>query len=111
MKGFISIGLALIILIVSCIPLQAQKPAASLLTPTNHALVLIDHESQMAFPVTNIAVESLRNNVALIAGGSRIFKIPTLVTTVSERSSAVPCSRKYWSFIPQAPPNISIAPP
>lgn len=68
----------------------AQKPAPSLLTPANHALVLIDHESQMAFPVVNIPVESLRNNVALVAGGSKIFKIPTLVTTVAEKSFSGP---------------------
>jgi nicotinamidase-related amidase len=100
MKGIISLGLALMTLIISCMHVQAQKPAASLLTPTNHALVLIDHESQMAFPVTNIAVESLRNNVALIAGGSRIFKIPTLVTTVSERSFSGPLFPEVLEFYP-----------
>ncbi|MHA4844846.1 hydrolase [Flavitalea antarctica] len=68
----------------------AQKPSENLLTPVNHALVMIDHESQMAFPVTNIGIESLRNNVALIAGGAKIFKIPTLVTTVAERSFSGP---------------------
>ena len=29
----------------------AQKPSSELLNPTNHALVLIDHESQMGFAV------------------------------------------------------------
>lgn len=72
------------------ISVQAQKPAESLLTPSNHAVVLIDHESQMAFPVTNIAIESLRNNTALVAGGSKIFKVPTLVTTVAEKSFSGP---------------------
>ena len=81
-----------IMLIITFITIQvhAQKPAESLLTPSNHALVLIDHESQMAFPVTNIAIESLRNNTALIAGGSKIFKVPTLVTTVAEKSFSGP---------------------
>lgn len=69
---------------------RAQKPSEDLLTPANHALVMIDHESQMAFPVTNIRIESLRNNVALIAGGAKIFKVPTLVTTVAERSFSGP---------------------
>src|SRR5688572_28785090 len=73
-----------------CVSLWSQKPSENLLTPVNHALVMIDHESQMAFPVTNIGIESLRNNVALIAGGAKIFKIPTLVTTVAERSFSGP---------------------
>jgi len=80
--------------------LFAQKPSVDLLTPTNHALVMIDHESQMAFPVANIAIESLRNNVALIAGGSRIFKIPTLVTTVAERSFSGPVFPEVSEFFP-----------
>ena len=79
-----------------------QKPAVSLLTPSNHALVLIDHESQMAFPVVNIPVESLRNNVALIAGGAKIFRIPTLVTTVAERSFSGPVFPEISEFFPAA---------
>ena len=81
---------------------SGQKPATSLLTPANHALVLIDHESQMAFPVVNIPVESLRNNVALVAGGSKIFKIPTLVTTVAEKSFSGPLFPEVVEFYPAA---------
>lgn len=87
MKSRLALILMLIIVKTAA---TAQKPAPSLLTPSNHALVLIDHESQMAFPVVNIPVESLRNNVALIAGGSKIFKVPTLVTTVAEKSFSGP---------------------
>lgn len=80
----------------------AQKPAASLLTPVNHALVLIDHESQMAFPVKNISIEQLRNNVALIAGGSKIFNVPTVVTTVAEKSFSGPVFPELLTAYPQA---------
>jgi nicotinamidase-related amidase len=78
----------------------SQKPSADLLTPSNHALVMIDHESQMAFPVTNIPIESLRNNVALIGGGAKIFNIPTLVTTVAERSFSGPVFPEVTEFFP-----------
>jgi nicotinamidase-related amidase len=81
---------------------NAQKPSPNLLTPANHALVLIDHESQMAFPVTSIAIESLRNNAALVAGGSKIFKIPTLVTTVAEKSFSGPVFPEISEFFPAA---------
>lgn len=87
-------------------PAFSQNPAPSLLTPTNHALVLIDHESQMAFPVVNIPVESLRNNVALIAGGSKIFKIPTLVTTVAEKTFSGPLFPEVTEIFPAATTKI-----
>jgi nicotinamidase-related amidase len=85
-----------------CFQVFAQKPAASLLTPTNHALVLIDHESQMAFPVKNIGIDELRNNVALIAGGSKIFNVPTIVTTVAEKSFSGPVFPELLATYPQA---------
>jgi len=95
--------LALILLMITFTSTaMAQKPAPSLLTPGNHALVMIDHESQMAFPVVNIPVESLRNNVALIAGGSKIFKVPTLVTTVAEKSFSGPVFPEVAEIYPSS---------
>jgi nicotinamidase-related amidase len=81
---------------------NAQKPSPNLLNPTNHALVLIDHESQMAFPVTSIPIETLRNNAALVAGASKIFKIPTLVTTGAEESFSGPVFPEISEFFPAA---------
>jgi nicotinamidase-related amidase len=81
--------------------LKAQKPSSELLTPENHSLVLIDHESQMAFPLKSISVEALRNNVALVAGGSKIFKVPTVVTTVAEKSFSGPVFPEVAEFYPQ----------
>lgn len=85
-----------------CLTALAQKPAPSLLTPSNHALVLIDHESQMAFPVKNIGIDELRNNVALIAGGSKIFNVPTVVTTVAEKSFSGPVFPELLAAYPPA---------
>lgn len=68
----------------------AQKPSANLLNPTNHTLVLVDHEGQMAFAVKNIDMIELRNNVGLVAGASKIFNVPTVVTTVAEHSFSGP---------------------
>lgn len=80
----------------------AQKPAATLLTPTNHTLVMIDHQSQMAFAVKNISIEQLRDNVALVAGGSKIFKVPTVVTTVAEKTFSGPVFPEILSVYPPA---------
>ena len=93
---------SLLLVLSTCSFSYAQKPAASLLTPTNHALVLIDHESQMAFPVKNIGIDELRNNVAIIASGSKIFNIPTVVTTVAEKSFSGPVFPELLEIYPQA---------
>ena len=68
----------------------AQKPSPELLSPTNHSLLLIDHEGQMAFATHSISTTELRNNTALVAGASKIFKVPTVVTTVAEKSFSGP---------------------
>jgi hypothetical protein len=85
---------------------MAQSPGKSLLNPTNHALVLIDHEGQMAFATKSISMEELRNNVALVAGGSKIFNIPTVVTTVAEKSFSGPVFLKSQLFILRQPADM-----
>ncbi|PZR25263.1 MAG: hydrolase [Citrobacter freundii] len=84
---------------------QAQKPSTELLNPTNHALVLIDHESQMAFAVKNIDIDQLRNNTAIVAGASKIFNVPTVVTTVAEKSFSGPVFREIEEVYPMATSN------
>ncbi len=80
----------------------AQKPSALLLNPTNHALVLIDHEGQMAFATKNTSITELRINTALVAGASKIFNVPTVVTTVAEKSFSGPVFPEIEEFYPQA---------
>jgi nicotinamidase-related amidase len=65
-------------------------PAKSLLSPSNHALVLIDFQSQMAFATKSIAPELLRNNAALVSHAAAGFKVPTILTTVAEKSFSGP---------------------
>lgn len=79
-----------------------MKPSPQLLTPTNHALVLIDFEGQMAFATKSIAMTELRTNVAIICGASKIFNVPTVVTTVAEESFSGPVFPEIEEFYPQA---------
>lgn len=58
-----------------------------LLTPKDHTLILIDFQSQMAFPTRSIDVILLRNNVSIIAQAAAGFGIPTIVTTVAKSFS------------------------
>lgn len=82
--------------------LFGQKPSSELLDPTNHALVLIDHESQMAFSVRNQPVDQLRANTAIVAGASKIFNVPTVVTTVAEKSFSGPVFPEVEEFYPKS---------
>lgn len=79
-----------------------MKPSVNLLSPENHALVLIDFEGQMAFATSNIALSELRNNVAIICGASKIFNVPTIVTTVAEESFSGPVFPEIEEFYPVA---------
>jgi nicotinamidase-related amidase len=72
-------------------PIKATPtPAKALLDPGNHALILIDFQSQMAFATKSIAPELLRNNAALIANAAAGFNVPTILTTVAEKSFSGP---------------------
>ncbi|MGY0034645.1 hydrolase [Pedobacter sp. NJ-S-72] len=79
-----------------------MKPSPNLLSPENHTLVLIDFEGQMAFATKSIAIAELRTNVAIIAGASKIFNVPTIVTTVAEESFSGPVFPEVEEFYPQA---------
>lgn len=80
----------------------AQNPGQGLLNPSNHSLLLIDHEGQMAFATNSISTTELRNNVGLVAGASKIFNIPTVVTTVAEKSFSGPVFPEILEFYPEA---------
>lgn len=71
-------------------PTATPTPGKSLLTPKDHTLILIDYQSQMAFPVRSIDVGSLRTNILLISKAAAGFEVSTLVTTVAEKSFSGP---------------------
>src|SRR5215469_12936345 len=65
-------------------------PGSKLLTPKDHALILIDFQSQMSFATHSIDAVTLRNNAALISNAAASFKVPTILTTVAEKSFSGP---------------------
>lgn len=71
-------------------PTATPTPGSQLLNPVNHALVLIDFQSQMAFATKSIDAVELRNNAALISHAAAGFKVPTVLTTVAEKSFSGP---------------------
>ncbi len=65
-------------------------PGKKLLSPSNHTLIMIDFQSQMAFATQSIDAVSLRNNAGLVAEAAAGFGVPTILTTVAERSFSAP---------------------
>jgi nicotinamidase-related amidase len=57
-----------------------------LLNPQNSAVIFIDHQPQMTFGVANIDRQLLFNNVLLLAKAAKIFRVPTILTTVETKS-------------------------
>ena len=73
---------------------------AKLITPTDHALILIDFQSQMSFATKSIDAVNLRNNAALISNAAAGFKVPTILTTVAEKSFSGPMFSEITDAFP-----------
>jgi nicotinamidase-related amidase len=61
---------------------------------------MIDHQSQMAFATKSIDPVQLRNNVALVAKAAKEFKVPTILTTVAEKSFSGPIFNEIKDVFP-----------
>ncbi|GAB7125887.1 hydrolase [Silvimonas sp. JCM 19000] len=80
---------------------KAQAVAGpKLLSPTNHTLIMIDHQSQMAFATKSIDAVTLRNNAALVAKAAKEFKVPVILTTVAEKTFSGPIFSEIKSVFP-----------
>jgi nicotinamidase-related amidase len=65
-------------------------PANNLLTPDNHALLLIDHQYLQLLTLRSHDASQVIGNVLAVAGASLIFKVPTLLTTAfAERQDLI----------------------
>ena len=74
--------------------------AATLLSPDNHALILLDHQSQMAFNVKNIDIGLLRQNTGILAEAGKGFSVPTLISTISRYDFAGPVFPEIAAVFP-----------
>ncbi|GAB4198472.1 MAG: hydrolase [Roseiflexaceae bacterium] len=55
------------------------------LTIGNSAIVLIDHQPFVAFPVRSISAEELTNNVTALAKVAKVLEVPTILTTINAK--------------------------
>jgi nicotinamidase-related amidase len=98
-------GLAMLTLATATPADQAKPtPGESMLDPTNHTMILIDHQPQMAFATKSIDIVELRNNVTGLAKAARAFDVPTILTTVAEESFSGPLFPELKAVFPEMQP-------
>ncbi len=62
----------------------------TLLTPGNHALIMIDHQYLQLLSVRSHTVEEVVSNAVITARAAKIFEVPTLFTTAfAERQELI----------------------
>src|ERR1700719_659152 len=83
-------------------PIAKPVPGRTLVSPTDHTLILIDFQSQMAFATKSIDPVVLRNNAALVANAARIFDVSTIPTTVAEKTFSGPMFDEIKAAFPKA---------
>lgn len=62
------------------------KKEDTLLTPTNCSLLLVDYQPPMLFAVKSIDSETLVNNAVGLAKSAKLFKVPTMLTSITQKS-------------------------
>jgi nicotinamidase-related amidase len=81
-------------------PTATPVPGKTLLDPRNHTLIMIDHQSQMAFATKSIDAVSLRNNAGLVARAAADFNVSTILTTVAEKTFSGPIFTEIKNAFP-----------
>src|SRR4051812_4924540 len=85
--------LALSQVIVSATQAASTAPQTRVLdqlTPDNSVVLLIDYQPQYAFSTRSTDIDSLVNNAVGLAKAARVFKVPTVVTTITAQAFAGP---------------------
>lgn len=82
---------------------MSHHSAHSLLTPDNCTVLFIDFQPQMLFAVKSIEGQSLVSNVVGLAKATKIFNVPTILTTVAEKSFSGPTFEQLVTVLKQTP--------
>lgn len=80
--------------------IATAKPAKTLLNGPDHALIMIDFQSQMAFATKSTDIVALRNNAAMVANAAAGFKVPTILTTAAEKTFSGPMFSEITDAFP-----------
>ncbi len=74
-----------------------------LITKDNCAVAFIDIQPQMVFGVASMSGELLVNNTIALAKAAKLFKVPTIITTVEEGFSGY-CIENIQNIFPEIKP-------
>ena len=80
-----------------------NKPL-ELLNPNNCVVILIDHQPQMFFGVESASRAAIMNNAVGLAKAAKIFKVPTILTTVAAKSFSGPLIPQIQAVFPDQKP-------
>jgi nicotinamidase-related amidase len=80
-----------------------SKHNLEVLTPDNSQLIFIDQQPQMAFGVQSIDRQVLKNNVVGLAKAARVFKVPTIITSVETESFSGHTYPELLAVFPELP--------
>jgi len=80
----------------------AAAPVLDQLTPENSLLMLIDYQPQYAFATQSISIDTLLNNATGLTKAARVFKVPTLITTITAQAYGGPSFPQVQAAAPDA---------
>jgi len=78
-------------------------PKLEVLTPQNSQLIFIDQQPQMAFGVQSMDRQMLKNNAVALAKAAKVFKIPTIITSVETQGFSGYTYPELLDVFPDAP--------
>lgn len=81
-----------------------NKISLELLNPTNCTLILIDHQPQMFFGTQSTDRQTIVNNVVGLAKTAKLFKVPTILTTVAANTFSGPLIPQLQAVFPEQKP-------
>lgn len=80
-----------------------NSPFRNFITPANTALLLIDFQPQMLMGIRSDDPSAILNNAAIIAKAAKLFRMPTVLTTISANTFAGSFMPELAGIFPDAP--------
>ena len=82
----------------------AAPAGLELLTPDNSVVAFIDFQPQMSFGVQSHDRQQIKNNVVGLAKAAKVFKVPSILTTVETQSFSGPMFPELQAVFPGQQP-------
>lgn len=83
---------------------RQPRPVYDQLTPENSILLLVDYQPQYAFATQSIGIDALLNNAAGLTKAAQVFKVPTIITTITAQAYGGPTFPQVQAAAPQVTP-------